>query len=410
MAIREGRRAFGWPVLTSLLVAGCSVANLSFTEVQRDIDAIVRVEGSGADEKLVYESHVRSAPWYLRAWLLLPIKPFLRLFMADTTHELLENPSQRVRDLLRELGGKAGTDLMRGAASVRYLVRVAELDPSALNRIVALDGLETLANAYGVNLVAGLEMGPQRLIPPPEATQWRADFVALLPIARNPAGALLSDGDAARYRGVLAGLTSQPLPSWTDRLALVVDLAGAMQLERDPALLALTRDSLRHAMRHAIQWTIVGALQGRDPDWVEVRVRALELLYRSGGPDAVPLLLALLLNSPDRIAAGEPPFDTHETMRRRLIHLCGQLDRKRALRSVVLPGRENWQVVCPAEFLARIALEHDTLVSPMALLAREALAQCLVRRHTGLDDDPATDQEDWVAIWYADFSRQRAQQ
>jgi hypothetical protein len=144
-----------WPVL----LAACSVANLSYREVERDLDALVRVEGAGPDEKLVYETDVALAPWYARSYVLLPLKPLLMLGLPATTRNKLENPSEKVRELLVELAPKAGDDLGRAVASTRLLVRVAALDESALNRIAALDGLGCLAVAHGVDLVAGLTQG-----------------------------------------------------------------------------------------------------------------------------------------------------------------------------------------------------------------------------------------------------------
>ncbi|MGE3174083.1 MAG: hypothetical protein AB7O97_15760 [Planctomycetota bacterium] len=415
MATREAR----WPAAlwcaAALLAGGCSIGNLTYAEVERDLDAIVRIDGQGDQQRLVYRSDAEQSSWYTRFAPLVPLKPLLRTVLRGTHQTRLENPSAEVRDLLAELGPKAGGDLGRGAGSVRRLAMIAHLDSSALNRIIALNGLATLADAHGFDLTEGLDRGALRLESAPELPQWLEDFAALRPAQRAPVGAPLPADQAARYRAVLAGLCSQPLPQWTQRLALVADLAAAWHDERDPALRAVTADALRSALRHGIQWSVVLALLGREPEWVEVRVRALELLHRAGGPDSVPLLLALLITPPDRIATGEPPFETHETMQRRLIHLCGQLDRDRALRSMVLPGRETWQETCPAEYLAHIALEDDLLLSPGTLAAREALALSLGRPRLQLDGDPDAgaggDAEagDWVQSWFAEFTRQRVQ-
>src|SRR5262245_40291159 len=179
---RRRRAAFAGCVTSCLVpLASCSVANLSYGEVARDLDALVRVEGTGPDEKLVYESDVALAPWYARSYVLLPLKPLLMLGLPATTRNKLENPSEKVRELLVALAPKAGDDLGRAVASSRLLVRVAALDQSALNRICALDGLGCLAAAHGVDLVAGLAQGTRALDAAAELGKWRADFQDLRP-------------------------------------------------------------------------------------------------------------------------------------------------------------------------------------------------------------------------------------
>jgi hypothetical protein len=189
-------------------------------------------------------------------------------------------------------------------------------------------------------------------------------------------------------------------------LALVGDLGRAHADERDPGLEPVVRAALGHALRYAVQWAVVDAVQGQAPRWVDVRLRALDLLHRAGGPDSVPLLLALLINSKENKAAGLPDFDPDIMMQRRLIHLCGQLDRARAERSVHLPGREKWQAVAPAEFLAILALQ-DGFLEPTALPAREALARCTGRTRLALGEDQ-DDAVDWVAEWRDEFQRRQA--
>lgn len=389
-------------IVLLLAAGGCSVAHLSYAEIERDLDAIVLAEGQNEEQRLVYRYEVQQASWYARAWLLLPLKQLLLMAFGSVADVELENPSGRVRELLTVLAPKAEDDLLRGASAAHRLVRIAELDPSPLNRIVALDGLAVLADAHGFDLAAGLARGFAPLRPAEELSAWVLDFNRLHPGRRTPAGAPLEGQSADRYRGVLRALCAEPLPTWWDRMSLVGGLSTAWQHEQSPELRVLTLECLRRALRHAIQWTIVTALLGQERRWVDVRLRALEIVHRAGGPDSVPLLLALMANSPERIAANEPQFDPHPLVQLRLIHLCGQLDRERAVRRVQLPGREHWQPVAPVEFLARIALDRNTFRAPLALPARAALAYSLGRRSIGLLED---EEEDWVWSWYEEYRR-----
>jgi len=385
-----------------LALSACSVANLSYAEVQRDLDAIVFVAEPEDEPQLAYRDEAQLAPWYARSWLLLPVKWLLLSLFTETVDTTLENPSGAVRELAAELAPKAGRNLVHTVRSTQRLVRIAELDPSALNRMVALDGLALSAAAHGFDLTDGLQRGQEWLQPDPELTDWIDGFAELRPAAR-PAGTKLTAEQAARYHVVLSGLTVRPLSNWQSRLALRAELTQALAQEHDPELRRLTTNRLRRALAHAIQATVVAALVGQDPDWVDVRLRALELLHRAGGADTVPLLLALMSSSAERIAAGDPPFDPDLFVQRRLIHICGQLNRERAGRSLLLPGDQEWQRVSPLDFLARIVLDDGAFLSPLALPAREALARCLGRQRLELADDQG---EDWVRSWYDQYRRQ----
>lgn len=393
-------------VAASWALCACSVRNLNYRMVVQDIDAAVVVEGEGAEERLVYRDTV-DATWGIARWsLLVPFRwPLFLLFGERVTREL-ENPSQYVRELAGELAPKSGTRLDRACASTQRLVRIAELDPSPLNRITALTGLARLASERELSLADGVaEFGPKPVLLA-DAPRWRDDFARLRPAARQPIGAELSPSDAEVYRSAIAGLVSAPLPEWRQRLALLSDLENAAAEEGDRELRASTRTALELALGHALRVSVVQASLGRDRELLEVRICAVELLHRSAGADSVPLLLALLAASPQQIEAGEPQFEDNESMRLRLVHLCGQLDEARALRAVRIRGRESWQEVAPAEYLARLALDGDPYFSPTALPAREALAFCLQRRSAV----PAPDAEagaDWVAEWWNEYRKQR---
>jgi hypothetical protein len=109
-----------------------------------------------------------------------------------------------------------------------------------------------------------------------------------------------------------------------------------------------------------------------------------------------------------------PQFEQDWLIQLRLIHLCGQLDRERAMRTVRLPGREEWQLVAPVDFLAQVVLASDGLFSALRLPATEALAQCLGRPQLGLAETSPDVPEsggggdaEWVETWYRDYKRAR---
>lgn len=393
-------------VVGAFAIPACSVRNLNYRMVVQDLDAAVAVEGEGAEERLVYLDSV-DATWGIARWsLLVPFRWALFAIFGERVTRELENPSQYVRELAGQLAPKSGRRIDRACASTQRLVRIAELDPSPLNRITALTGIAALAAEQQVSLTEGLEENGPRPPLAPEAPRWRDDFARLRPAARQPIGSSLAAADAEVYRAAVAGLVRWPLPEWRQRLALLADLENAVAEEGEDALRTEASAALRIALAHAMRSTIAQAALGRDQELLEVRIRAVELLHRSAGPDSVALLLALLAASPQQIESGAAQFEDNESMRLRLVHMCGQLDEPRALRSVRIRGRESWQEVTPAEFLARLALDGDPYFSPTALPAREALAFCL--RHSSAV--PAPDAEggaDWVAEWWNEYRKQR---
>lgn len=398
----------GGVLLASLLLCACSVNNLSYDQILRDLDATVEVEGSGDDERLVYRTQVE-ATWGIARWsLMAPFRWFLFPLFGERVDRELENPSAYVRELAGALPEKAGGRIERRVATAQRLVRIAELDPSPRNRIMALEGLAQLAAAQGIALIEGIaELGPKPALLD-SATAWRDAFAQFRPAARTPVGAPLQEADEAAYRAAIAGLCSRPLANWRQRLALLSDLANAYADEQQGELRDFTRSSLEVAFANAARASIVVATQGRGPELREVRLCAIELLHRSAGADSVPLLLALIAASPDQIQSGEPQFEDSDALRLRLIHMCGQLQGDRALRTAKIAGREAWDEVAPAEFLVRMALDSDPFFSPTAIPAREALAFCIGRKSADPSPD-AGEAEDWVAAWWNDYRKQRTQ-
>jgi hypothetical protein len=394
------------PTLALTMVCGavlsaCSVSNLSFAELERDLDAMVRIDSDGTTEQLSYADEALQSRWWARSWVLKPIKPILNLLVLQVGLETFENPSGQIRELVSSLADKAGADIEASAAAALRMGYVAYLDPSALNRAVALDGMATLARHHDFPLLAGLERtGPL----PPASVDVGAlmqRFSALWPKGREPFCSPLDTAAAERYRQTLEDFVAQPLRDWRLRLRLITSLREALAFEPDPSMRQFTRAQLLKAVQHTVQWTLIDSLRGQDPLWSEVRIRSLEILHRDGGPDSVPLLLALMENNRQSVASGEPRFDPDHMMQLRLIHICGQLDRDRAERSVVLPGREDWPRVAPVDFLTDIILAPNAMLSPLALPARNALAHCLGRRSL----TESSDGTDWVRDWFDEYRK-----
>lgn len=387
-------------------LAGCSVNNLSYPQVLQDIDCALEVDGQGEDQRLVYRTEVE-ATWGIARWsLMVPFRWFLFPLFGERVERKLDNPSAYVRELVEVMAPKAGADPLRCSAATQRLVRIAELDPAPINRITALNGLAQIARARGRTLTDGVAQLGAR---PPileQATQWQVDFARLRPAARASVGGPLGPVEEAAYRDALMGLSSRPLPSWRQRLGWLADLENALFEERQEGLREQTRSAWNAALDHAAQRTVVEASMGRNRELSEVRICSMELLHRSGGADCVPLLLALVAASPEQIQSGEPQFEDSDALRLRLVHMCGQLDQARAMQSIRIHGRENWQEVTPAEYLGRLSLEGDPFLSATALPAREALAFCLGRRDASPDPGSAA-AEDWVAAWWSSYRKDR---
>lgn len=393
--------------LSACLLAACSVSNLTYGMVVRDLDSAVVVDGSGPDQRLVYKTEVEATAGIARWTLLLPLRPLLLGIFGERVDRELENPSSYVRELIGILSEKAGDNLLRCADSAQRLVRIAELDPAPLNRVVALDGIASMAKVLSVPLLAGVEERGLRLDAPIDGAKALDRFTALRPAQRSPVGAPLSIEDRDAYVASIDALTNRALPHWSQRLALVADLSNAVRDEQQSELRSVANDGLKKALLHALQWAVLDAAAGRNPELIEVRLRAIEELHRSGGPDSVPLLLAILAASPDQIATGEPMFEDNDALRLRLVHLCGQLDPDRAVVSCVLRGRESWQQIAPAEYLVRMALDGDPYFSPVAMPAREAIAHSLRREHARPAEDLDWGGEDWIRVWFAEFQKEK---
>jgi hypothetical protein len=124
--LRSGRvRQFGCAL--PLVLASCSVAaNLSAPVLLAEVDRIVRVEGTGPTRSLRYEKQAEVSCWYVRAFLLQPIRPVLGLLFGTTSQQELPNPRAHVRELVRELPDETDADPMLCAQTAVRLGWLAE--------------------------------------------------------------------------------------------------------------------------------------------------------------------------------------------------------------------------------------------------------------------------------------------
>ncbi|GAB4159317.1 MAG: hypothetical protein Fur0037_26540 [Planctomycetota bacterium] len=390
-------------LLSCALLGACTVGNLTEAEVLTGLDGVMRVDRSTSPPKLRYAEEGPVASWTLRFSPLLPLQPLMRILFGTPSTERLENPASHARELARALGEKAGDSPGSAAEASIRLLQIATLDTSSLDRVVALDGLESISARVGVDLWPDLMAPTSWPARSPEFERALAEFGRLAATRRS--GSPRSDAERAALGSAMDALVARPLPTADERVALLVDLAAEASAESDPELRAGAESALLRGLAHAVRWTLVEALKGREPALRPVRLRALEILHRAGGPDSVPVLLSLLAAPGAELREGVERFEDGP-VRLRMIRYCGQLDETRAARAARLPGREDWEAISPLQFLCEQVLpvvapgsDFDPFGNPMRIPAQRAL--CWILRRP-VDFDTA-----WVRTWYEEFRRKR---
>ncbi len=380
-----------------LLAGACSVAdNLSYDEIVVELDGIVRIEGSGTQRRVAYADRAETSGWYMRWFLLVPIRGALGLLFGPRQDGAIENPAGHVRELLRELPDETGSDLLACANATSRLAWIAELENNGESRIVAIDGLASVITEQQIDLFGrpldrlGSSLDAARV-----ATA-RAGLQVARPEVRG--NAQWDDVRLRPYLDALTAIVADPLDDWVLRLLLVEDLSELYRTERDERVRPATASALRTALGYCVQGVLLRAIQGRDPLLVEVRLCAMEQIRRLGGPRTVPLMLAVMAASPAQLARGESQFDSDYLVQLRLIHYCGQLQGDLATTEVRLGAREQWETVSPADFLAQTVLNEQTYYSKLRTPALTALSWSL--RRPRFDPDPA-----WVREWLKERQR-----
>lgn len=388
----------GW-ALGTLGLAGCSVAdNLTYPEIAGELDRIVEVRGEGAEQTIRYADRAEVSVWYMRNVLFLPFRLLLGYVAGSTSFVELENPSQHARELMLELPDEVGGDLSRGADAIARLLLVAELDDNPANVIVALDGSVRVMRQLGLDGV-----GDPATIDQPVAVARidaaRATIRSSRPGARDATTAELTGELRDDYRTAVATLVERPLPTWSNRIALIGDLLALWQQEPDRELRSELASHLRTAIAHAVRGALIRELRDTTRDRADVRLCAIQLFRGLGGPESVAFLLALTVEPISSARRTAARYDPDLLVQLRLIHLCGQLSGELATRAVALPGQESWQVIAPADFLAEIILterdayEESLIYSRLRIPALIALSLALGRPTLEFD-------EGWVKAWY----------
>jgi hypothetical protein len=378
-----------WLLLAA--ATGCSVAdNLSSDEILEEVDAIVRVEGAGNDRRIRYAERAEVSAWYMRFWLLAPIRGALGFVFGRRGEDELEQPAAHVRVLLRELPDETGGDLLTCAGTAARLSWLLEFEPNAQTKVIALDGLARMAQQLRLELFVppletlGTALDQQRLL------MAQAGVQTGRPLARPATG--FGELQQRPYREALGILTEAPLAEPAARTLVVQQLIELYATESDRELRQVAATALRAGLVHLIQGCLLRAVQGRAPEYAELRLCAMEQVRRLGGPATVPLLLATMIASPAERAAGAPLFDDDALVQLRLIHYCGQLGGDAGDAVVRLPGRQDWQTMSPRFFLATTILNEQAYYSKLRTPALVALTWSLGQPR--LDPDP-----DWVRRW-----------
>ena len=373
------------------LLAGCSAAeNITCDEILTELDSIVRIEGGGADRRVSYAERAPVMSWYMRFWLLSPIRAPLGWIFGTRTEDELDPPAGHVRELLLELPDETGSDLLICAGAITRLAWLAEFETNAQTRVVAIDGLSRLVQQLELPLFAAEFERLAEPLAPQALLLARAGVQTGRPSVRPTS--TWTEAQRRPYQEALQGLTSAPLAEPVARILLVQELTELRAEESDRALQPVADAALRAGIVHLVQGVLLRAVQGQAREYVELRLCAMEQIRRLGGPRTVPLLLAVMAASPTETASGQPLYDPDDLVRLRLIHYCGQLGGDLADAVVQLPGRADWQAQSPRYFLATTILNEQAYYSKLRTPALVALTWSLQR--PSVDPDPA-----WVRRW-----------
>lgn len=359
----------------ALGAASCTVHNLSWRQALRDYDNLVAVEGTAEERRVNYRAEASVSSWYERmswAWLFPPL--FGLLFGDETGVEPQPQAATEARARMAVLQDKAGHDVRRSAQLLLRAVPVLEVGSSPLSRCVALDAVESLADAYGWDLLEGVADATKQPTLPSGYAEIVETLRAHRPISRQ--GELAGEVRAA-YLGALQRITMLPLPRAEQRHALVSDLTEALTNETDAELEVATVAAWQRAAQHCARALLARAMVAPESEMLPLRLRALEVAHRNGGVDSIPLLLAMISVPPELTAGQKINIDPDPYVRLRMIHLCGQLDRQRAEKVVRLPYHQGWEPYSPLQFLCLQVLDEEAFITSLRIPAQEALCRCL---------------------------------
>lgn len=375
-------------IAMAAVLPSCSVAvGLSSGELLEELDAIVRIDGTGSERKIAYAERVRVSSWYMHNAMLIPVRAPAAWLFGRRTEMKLENPGQHVRELLEELPDETGSSLTASAAATSRFGWLAELDRNPQTRILAIDGLSRICQQLALKPFGGVFRELSTPIDPEALSLARIGIRTSRPSARGQ-----DAGTLEPYRDALAQISSAPLPRWDERLMLVEDIGVLLANETDERARPWLTTALQKSIEHCVRGVLLGTIKDRDSRWIEVRLCAMEQIRRLGGPRTVPLMLATMAASPQERAQDISWFDPDPLIQLRLIHYCGQLSGELANKVVSLPGRQEWEATTPNDFLVRTVLTERDYYSKLRTPAIVALSWSLGRKK--IDPDPA-----WVRKW-----------
>jgi hypothetical protein len=306
-----------------------------------------------------------------------------------------ENPSSVARNTMRTLVWEMGDETLRHLQVCRRLLWVASKDPSAYNRIVALQGIEHIVAARDNDLLAEEQYVKEISGAAIEGFERRVHsaYAALRRLIGRSHRPAIRPAERVEYLAAIRDFVEQPLGRERWQRDLLSFLWAVLVSEQDPAVLEAAQAAADRAIAYAACNGLRGALVPTGVDVAElpdVRVAAIHVYRRQAGPAALPFLLRLLAQP--RIGPEDQRFDRDLDVRRVLVRLCAQLRYDLAMASHAGGPR-------PVEFLYETAVDEGEDVG-LRRVAIEGLARCLapelgIRR---IDFDL-----EWARRWWRGF-------
>ncbi len=379
-------------LLLALTAGGCAFFNesslatelgrdVSFRRILREFDSLSnRVSEGSEPQQLDYIDSPERLHGLVRhtegTGLDMILTQVLKL-EAQTYKE--ENPSGRARSYIDDMLAMVGSDLSRAARVVGRLLWVLEEDPSLLNQVKALHGLEIVMTQLQLAI---LQPGIYSVVTSAErqAEVKRAEDILgrLAPGFRSQPQ--LSSEEEQEYSAALVSIAAHALPSSYQRRQLVLVLETLWEEESDPELKETAKEALQRSLHAAIGYGMLAVLQ-TPSSHDHLRDSAIRSYRRLAGVAGVPFVLKVV--SKDEVHGPLVALT--------LVRLCSQLSQADAEKTF-LDGPSALSFLYTTAFDSRVG-------DDLQLVALEGLARCL--HHENAIPDP-----EWARQWW----RQRALQ
>ena len=308
----------------------------------------------------------------------------------DALTENFPNPSVLARERLESLVARSAGSRYRTAIAGNRALWFLALDSYPRNLVLGVDSAAVILERMEVNPVKV----PVASMPTREDEARIAGNITVLekywPVHRK--GALLTPEERAIYARVLLELTRAPIGNRKTQRSLVRALAEAERGETDAMLEAAAGAALDRALTFALATGVRDAVRAPQTEARQAREAAMLAIYRLGGVQAVPDLVAWCTRARSQ---GLPParrYDPDPQNRRTLVRLCSLVSKEIALSA-------RGSSPAPVEFLYEVATND---LPELRVIALEALALCLDRKRTF---DPVTlDDREWIDAWWRDYA------